>query len=103
MATKRRTKPEFDTSEKYMAVHDLYPLGTGNRSGDHGKFYFEGKGKSKVMMEDFGTNKKAALREIEAVKNMPGHEKTNPRLVAYMKKQKTNACKKKTATKRGKK
>ena len=96
-------KPEFNTSKKYVEVHDLHPIGGGKRTGDHGKFYFEGTGKKKVMMEDFGTNKKAALREIEAVKKMPGYEKTNPRLEEYYKKQKTNKCKKKTGKKGGRK
>lgn len=88
-------KPEFDTSAKYSAVHDLHPIGGGKRTmydGMIGNIRYEGKGKKKVMIEEFKTPEEA-MREVEAIKKMPGHSKTNPRVIITYKKQKTNSRK----------
>lgn len=103
-------KPEFDTAKKskpkmqYGAAHDLYPLGGSKRSeksGKIGNIFYVGEGKDKTMVEVFKTEK-GALREVEALQNMPGYGKTNPRPVTWIeeRKQKTNSSKKITPSKK---
>jgi hypothetical protein len=95
-------KQKFDTSAKYSAVHDLYPLGEGKRTmhdGMIGNIRYEGEGKEKVMIQEFKTPS-AALKAVYELKHMPGHSETNPRVMITYKKQKTNSRRKPVTTKR---
>jgi hypothetical protein len=101
-------KPEFNTAAKstkpkvrYGSAHDLHPLGGGKRTekdGRIGNIFIVGKGKDKMMVEEFKTEREA-LREVEDLQNMPGHG--TAKVVSWVeRKQKTNARRKPVTTKR---